>query len=268
MSMSNYMENAIILHALRTGNAARPSGVWFSLHSGDPGETGANEFTAASYDRVQHGPADANFTECTVNSISNIGAITFNSGSPLSETWGTAAGWGAWDAETGGNLLWAGTMTPRSCNIGNNAPFIANGALTLTITGTILLLAKQKIFNHFFRTTAFSPVTDGAIGLHTGAPGATAGANEVSGGNYSRASYAPGDSNWDAPSDGDTANSNIITFPIPNTSDWGTVTHHSIWLNDGSLNAWFAGAVNSPQPVLSTDPAPTIPVGDLTVTVT
>lgn len=73
--------------------------VFVSLHTGDPGTTGASEVTGGSYARES-----AAFTQTGDNptTASNNGVIQFTQATAL---WGDVSHFGIWDAVSGGNFL-------------------------------------------------------------------------------------------------------------------------------------------------------------------
>jgi hypothetical protein len=101
---------------------------YVSLHTADPGNTGASEVTGdPAYAR--QGPVA--FTEAPSNPTvaSNSAIITYPAATAL---WGTISFFGVWDAATGGNFRGSGAVTtPKSVNTGDTARFAAN---SLTIT--------------------------------------------------------------------------------------------------------------------------------------
>jgi hypothetical protein len=93
-------------------------GSWISLHSADPGTTGASEISGGSYARVQT-------TWGTAAASSMAGsAVTINV--PASTT---VAYWGVWSAATGGTYEEGGTL-PAS------ETYAGAGTYTLTPTLT------------------------------------------------------------------------------------------------------------------------------------
>lgn len=127
--------------------------------------------------------------------------------------------------------------------------------------------SEVELIKHFFRTGSFPKPTVLGIALFTGAPGDAGGGVEVSGGNYARVNLPPLDTNWDATSgtDGKTANTVVITFPVP-SANWGTVTHMAIFDATTGGNYLFARALTTPKTINNGDPAPTFPAGTLTIT--
>jgi hypothetical protein len=100
---------------------------YVSLHTADPGTTGASEVAGGAYAR--QGPvAFANAgSEPTV--ASNSAIISFPT---ATANWGTATYFGLWTAATAGTFNGSGAITtPKAINTGDQARFLAN-SLTLT----------------------------------------------------------------------------------------------------------------------------------------
>lgn len=72
---------------------------WWSLHTGDPGTTGANEVTGGDYVRIQ-----ASFPIAVSGASSTVGATS----SVPSGT--TVVYWGRWTSQTGGTFFTGGTL--------------------------------------------------------------------------------------------------------------------------------------------------------------
>lgn len=130
---SNYLESAVVNHLFRTATLAKPTNVYISYHTGDPGETGANEVATGGYARVAVPVADSQWTAPAdsggYQTITNVNAITFPN--PTGNQ-GTAGWFGIWDALTGGNFLYGDAIgTPRTINNGDVAPSFAPGALSI-----------------------------------------------------------------------------------------------------------------------------------------
>lgn len=129
---STYLADAILNHIFRAvAWPTLPASIYVSLHTGDPGLTGADEVTEASYARVAvtraTGAFDAPSTSSTNRQSANSAAITFPA---PTGTWGTCTHLGVWDAATDGNFLYAAALdTNRSPVADDNAPSFAIGAL-------------------------------------------------------------------------------------------------------------------------------------------
>ena len=103
------------------------TGAYVSLHTGDPGEAGANEVSGGGYTRMSATFAQISGPNPTVDANSAI--ITY----PMATAdWGTITYFGVWDAATAGNNRGSGPLTTtKAVNNGDTARFAAH-ALTLT----------------------------------------------------------------------------------------------------------------------------------------
>jgi hypothetical protein len=100
---------------------------YVSLHTADPGDSGANEISGGAYARqgaVTFSNAGNNPTVA-----SNSAIVTF----PVATgAWGTITHFGVWSAATAGTFRGSGAVaTPKAVNNGDTARFAA-GALTIT----------------------------------------------------------------------------------------------------------------------------------------
>lgn len=109
---------------------------------------------------------------------------------------------------------------------------------------------EDKLIDLLFRTLASYKPGALYIALHTADPGETGANAEVTGGSYARVQRDPLDANWDAPSNGLTQNTAVITFPTA-TASWGTITHFSIWDAASGGNCLVYGTVTPSQSVPS-----------------
>lgn len=89
--LTNYGENASAVALLGTGT------FYVSLHSGDPGETGAdNELSGDGYTR------EATTFTVTADTAASDDALTFG---PATADKGTVTHFGVWDAVSAGNCI-------------------------------------------------------------------------------------------------------------------------------------------------------------------
>ena len=93
---------------------------------------------------------------------------------------------------------------------------------------------EEKILDHTLRAISYSSPTTVYAALITSFTSDGDSVTEVSGVSYARQSMA-----FDAPSNGVTANTSLITFPTAG-SDWGTATHVGIYdaVSAGNLLFW------------------------------
>ena len=175
MPLSTYAGNAV-LDALFNNTALQVAAAYVSLHSGDPGLTGANELSGNGYGRVQ-----MEFDAPTNGVTANTNVESF--GPAVTGNWAAATYWGLWDQQAaGGNFLWGDDLTtPRTCLVGEYVDFAA-GDLDLTIGAQFGNTTRTNIINALLRNTALQ-VAAAYMSLHSADPGAT-GASELTGNNY------------------------------------------------------------------------------------
>jgi hypothetical protein len=145
MSISNFLENALIDHILRGRAYTAPTQVYVSLHSADPTDTGANELTTANGYGTRPGGGATLYSawKGTNNEVTNVASagtggqsanqnvITFPT--CTGSAWVQATHFGLWDAATAGNFLGGGALTtPKTVQVGDTASFAAN-QLTFTL---------------------------------------------------------------------------------------------------------------------------------------
>ena len=108
MSLSDYGENKVL--ALLKADKTYYLGLYTVIPS-DAG-TGGTEVSGGGYARQA-----VTFGTPAGGSMSNSAAIEFPT---ATADWGTANGWGLFDASTGGNLVWYGAITtPRQLLTGD-----------------------------------------------------------------------------------------------------------------------------------------------------
>jgi len=212
---SNYLEQVVLNHFFRGASYTPPSTIYVSLHTGDPGDTGANELTAPSYAR-----AAITFSAPSGGSISNAATVSWTAG----ENWGTITHFALWDSATGGNPLADGAFTTSLTIMASGRLTIGAGQLTLLFgSGTNLSTAfRNLILDRIFRAASYTPTTPYAS-LHTADPGDT-GTNEASGGSYARQGVTFG-----APAVDGTGYSIVNTADITFSPPAGTYTHLGLW---------------------------------------
>lgn len=112
MANSVAFRNAVVNAVAQNGGAD-----YFSLHTADPGTTGASEVTGGSYGRVSAG-----FPAASSGAATNAGAtINVPSGT-------TVTHWGRWTTASAGTFFTGGALT---------APETFGSAGTYTITNTV-----------------------------------------------------------------------------------------------------------------------------------
>lgn len=124
MSIGNYLEAAILNKVLRNTNFTVTT-VYMSLHTADPGETGASELTGGSYARQT---TAFNAASNPAGTSQNTAAVTF-AAMPAA----TVTHLGLWDAATSGNFLWGGPLTASKTTTAGDSLQVAPVTLTVTL---------------------------------------------------------------------------------------------------------------------------------------
>lgn len=120
MSLTNHGEDKLLTLFKNAGP------YYLALFTVEPGEEGGGtEVSGASYARQQ-----VEFGAPAEGVMKSSAAIEFPT---ATESWGTAAAWGLFDASDGGNLVWYGGIdTPKELLAGDIYR-INTGNLTLTV---------------------------------------------------------------------------------------------------------------------------------------
>lgn len=122
-ALSTAQANAILDAILREVAYTPPDGLFLSLHTADPGVTGANELpNAEAYARVQIRPTGAGagtMTAAAARASSNSTDLVFPEAG--GDGWPQATHWGLWDAAavgTGNFVIGGALTTPRTAGVG------------------------------------------------------------------------------------------------------------------------------------------------------
>ena len=113
--------------------------------------------------------------------------------------------------------------------------------------GSLSVYADNKLVDHVFKTTSYTPPTNIYVALSTTLPTAAGGnVNEPSGNAYARTVC----NTWNASSSSATANTGAVVFPTA-TGSWGTVTYAALFDASTSGNPLMYGALGTSQAVVS-----------------
>lgn len=135
---------------------------------------------------------------------------------------------------------------------------------------------ENKIVDHYFRSTAYSPAGPWYVGLATAASDCEAGTiTEVSGGSYARVSVTKADGSWkgthgnttgaSSGTSGTISNAGAITFASP-SANWGTVTHFFVHdAASGAGNIILCRALTTAKTINNGDAAPSFAADALTI---
>lgn len=142
-AFSNYLENNLIDFILRGQSFTPPATVYVALFTVAPSDSGGGtEVSGGSYARVGVTSSLANWagtqsagsttaSSGTGGATSNNNAITF---ADPTANWGSIVAVGLFDASSGGNLLFHGSLTtPKTVNDGDPGPVFAAGELDITL---------------------------------------------------------------------------------------------------------------------------------------
>jgi len=125
---SNYLEGLFMDWLFEGSAIATKANVYVSLHTGDPGDTGANEkAVAGSYARVTAAPASWQGTE---GARENSAEIAFPA---ASADWGTITYFGLWDAASAGNFLGGGSLSLQKLVYNGDQLKFTSGNLDYTL---------------------------------------------------------------------------------------------------------------------------------------
>ncbi len=122
---TDYLENALLDHVLRNTAYTSPTTIYVGLFTTVPADdgTGGVEVSGGSYARQS-----VAFNAASGGTTANTALVTLPT---ATASWGTVLGIGLFDASTGGNLLYYGTLTvSKTVGIGDTMAF-ASSALTV-----------------------------------------------------------------------------------------------------------------------------------------
>lgn len=256
-SLSNYVEDEILDHVLKTADWAQPTNLYLGLSTADPTDdaSGIAEPGSGAYARVQHNTWDVASSRAT----ENTGTISFPE---ATGNWGTITHFMIMDASSGGNMIAHGALSAsKTIGAGDNASF-QDGAIDVSFnSGGIGTFLADAVLDHIFKNTAYDTTANIHISLSKANPGdAAAGMDEPSGGNYARVNHDV----YDVSSAGATENDGAITFPQASTA-WGTVTHFAMFDASSAGNLLFYGELDNARAIGQND-TPSFGSGALDVT--
>ncbi len=256
-SLSDYIENDLLDHVLKTTSYTQPTNLYVGLSTADPTDSGSGiaEPAGGAYTRVAHNSWDVASGRAT----ENTGTITFPE---ATGSWGTISHFFISDASSGGNMIGHGSLSAsKTIESGDNASF-QDGAIDVSWnSGGLSNYLANDLLDHIFKNTAYTVATNLYIGLSTANPTDDASGNvEHSGDNYARVNHNV----YDAASSGATENTGVVTFPQASAS-WGTLTHFAMWDASTNGNMLFYGALDDSRAV-GTNDTPSFADGALNVT--
>lgn len=159
-AFSNYLESKIANWLKGTAFGTAPSIVYVALFNGSPTDTGSGgtELTVVSRVAITLSPASAGAT-------ANSAQVDFGTASGTA----TANFFGIFDANTSGNLLMYGAVSPSKTINASDPVTIEIGGLTLSATGSFSTYTKNLVLN-WIRGTAISTLSAIYQALFNGDP--------------------------------------------------------------------------------------------------
>lgn len=264
MAISNYLQSQYLNHAIKGSNLPTAlTTLYFSLHSADPADTGANEVTS-TYLSGRAAYTSSNFASPSTNAnnrqITNTAILSY--GNAIAASTGIPF-LGVWDAATGGNFLWAiklqtssGVDSSLVFGSGDNIQF-AIGAIALRLD-----ILKWSIYirdiqlNWLKGTAAPAAITTSYIGLHS-TLFADATGSELTTTVHTAGRIAVASTSWATNSASGlatiTKNSNNIDFGSSVGNAFG-YTRIGFWNTASAGNLIFIGVSLAPQDILTGDP--------------
>jgi hypothetical protein len=226
-SLSAYLERKLLDHFFKVASFGVPANLYVGLSTADPLDdaSGNAEPGAGAYARVLCNTWDSAATSTGAARTANAAEIAFPE---ATASWGTVTHWTIWDASSGGNMLWHGTLdTSRAVGTGD-VPTFGIGDLDLSISGKFSDAVHEDMLDHVMKVLAMSVPTNIYIGLSTADPAANGGSiAEPVGNGYARKAC----NTWNAASNsggvGVTANTSAVDFDEASGS-WGTITWFSL----------------------------------------
>ena len=125
MGMSDYLEEKLLNEVLRNVGYTPAATVYLSLHTADPGDTGAGEVAGGAYARqaLSFAAAVNPGGTCTTNADVTFPTATLD--------WGTITHFGVWDAAAAGNFLLSGALDLARMVENGDVFKITSGSLTV-----------------------------------------------------------------------------------------------------------------------------------------
>jgi hypothetical protein len=256
-SLSNYVEDEVLDHVLKTGDWAQPAALYVALSTADPTDdaSGILEPVGNGYARVSHAAWDVAASRAT----ENTGTISFPE---ASGAWGTITHFFISDASTAGNMIAHGALSAsKTIGAGDNASF-QDGAIDVSFnTGGIATFLANAVLDHIFGNTAYDTTATIYVALSLANPTDDGSAvDEHSGDAYARVAH----NTWDVSSGGATENDGAITFPQASAA-WGTVTHFAMFDAATAGNMLFYGSLDNARNIGQND-TPSFADGALDIT--
>lgn len=126
---SNYLELKLLDHSLGTASFTKPTTVYVSLHTSDPGETGSTS-GEVSTSGTAYVRQSVTFAAASSGSAASNATVTFPA---ATSSWGTIGYIGIFDASSAGNCLYYGAVTTSKTIDTGDTFQITSGNLTVSL---------------------------------------------------------------------------------------------------------------------------------------
>jgi hypothetical protein len=126
MALSAFLRSALLRHYLKESSYTQPTNIFFSLHTADPGTTGASEVAGGSYARQNANSVWA--SESGGSKSTNVN-VDFASMPAV-----TVTHVGVWDASTSGNFLVGGPLAASKVVNSGDTFRLTSGGTTASMT--------------------------------------------------------------------------------------------------------------------------------------
>lgn len=134
MGFSAYLRNKLLDHAYGGGDYTRPATVYVSLHTADPGDTGATEASGGGYARLAVTNNATNFPASSAGAKANGTLLTLFTASGAVSSGSNMTHVGVWDASSGGNFMGGGALSVAKPIASGDVATVPIGDLDLTLT--------------------------------------------------------------------------------------------------------------------------------------
>jgi len=126
MALSAYLRDKLLDHYLKGTAFSQPTNLYASVHTGDPGTTGAAECAGGSYARQ---PVNTSWAAASGGSKASNANVDF-AGMPAA----TVTHAGVWDTVSGGNFLVGGALGVSKVVGAGDTLRLPSGQLIATLT--------------------------------------------------------------------------------------------------------------------------------------
>lgn len=248
-TISDYLENKLLDHVLKTAKYTVPANIYVGLSTADPLDDGSGlaEPSGKGYARVKCNVWD----EAASRAIANTDGIVFPE---ATEDWGEITHFALFDAITEGEMLAHGNLSVSEIVEARQFASFAAGDIDISFNvGGVSDYLANKLLDHVFKTAEYDQPSNIYLALADETiidetTGATI--SEPEGGSYERKNHNA----YDASAAGASQNSGEIMF-VTATASWGTVTDIALIDAAAEGNILFYAELDTPKAIGKGDTA-------------